>query len=199
MKYNLVILILISFNLTQNYSQVKDSNNLVYCGIDIRSTYIQGGNSLVGPVIGYSIKSKVLSYGINYEYAFSQTGAGIFTAGIAGKYSANNENIFDNTAKLKTSVVSLGLQSNFNLNNLSAKTIVPFAGLMIGYNYSVTNYDFENNIEDPLFPDTEKHSLYIFGQAGVRFFLSRTLALTLKAGSGNIDKGLIELGFDFRL
>jgi hypothetical protein len=199
MKCNLVILILISFNLTQNYSQVKDSNNLVYCGIDIPSTYIQGGNSLIGPVIGYSLKSKVLSYGINYEYAFAQNRAGIFTAGIAGKYSLNNEDVFDNTAKLKTSVISLGLQSNFNLNNLSSKAIVPFAGLMIGYNYSVTEYNFYNNIENPLYPDTKKHSLYILGQAGVRFFVSRRLALTLKAGSGNIDKGLIELGFDFRL
>lgn len=196
MQYNLLILILISFNLTQNYSQVKDSNNLVHCGIDISSTYIHENNSLLGPAIGYSIKSKVLSYGINYEYAFSQTGAGIFTAGIAGKYSSNNENIFDNTAKLKTSVVSLGLQSNFNLNNLSAKTIVPFAGLKIGYNYSVTEYIFGNSVENLMHPDTKKHSLYIFGQAGFRFFVSRGLALTIRAGSGNIDKSLLELGFD---
>ncbi len=198
MKYNLIILILISFNLTQNYSQVKDSNNPVHCDVDIPSTYIYENSSLLGPVIGYSLKSKVLSYGVNYEFAFAQNRAGIFTAGIAGKYSMYNEDIIDNTAKLKTSVISFGLQSNFNLNNLSSKSIVPFAGLMIGYNYSATEYNFNNSIENPLYPDAKKHSLYFFGQAGVRFFVSRSMALTIRAGSGNIDKSLIELGFDFR-
>ena len=198
MKYNLLILILISFNLTQNYSQVKDSNNLVHCDIDISDLYINECSSLIGPVMEYSLKSKVLSYGINYEYAFAQKKAGIFTAGITGKYSTDKEDIMDNTAKLKTSVISAGLQLNFNLNNLSAKSVVPFAGMVIGYNYSVTEYDFNSGIEDPLFPDTKKHSLYIFGQAGVRFFVSRSLAFTVRGGTGNIDKSLIGLGLDYK-
>ena len=198
MKYNLLILILISFNLTQNYSQVKDSNNLVHCDIDISDLYINECSSLIGPVMEYSLKSKVLSYGINYEYAFAQKKAGIFTTGITGKYSTDKEDIMDNTAKLKTSVISAGLQLNFNLNNLSAKSVVPFAGMVIGYNYSVTEYDFNSGIEDPLFPDTKKHSLYIFGQAGVRFFVSRSLAFTVRGGTGNIDKSLIGLGLDYK-
>ena len=198
MKYNLLILILISFNLTQNYSQVKDSNNLVHCDIDISDLYINECSSLIGPVMEYSLKSKVFSYGINYEYAFVQKKAGIFTAGITGKYSTDKEDIMDNTAKLKTSVISAGLQLNFNLNNLSAKSVVPFAGMVIGYNYSVTEYDFNSGIEDPLFPDTKKHSLYIFGQAGVRFFVSRSLAFTVRGGTGNIDKSLIGLGLDYK-
>ena len=199
MKYNLLILLLISLNLTQNYSQVKDSNNLVFCGIDISSAYLHNGNSLTGPSIGYSLKSKVFSYAVNYEYAFAQNRVGIFTAGISGKYSTNSEDIFENTAKLKTSDISLGLLCNFNLNNLSSKSIVPFAGLIIGYTYSVTKYNFTNNIENPLFPETKKHSLYFFGQAGVRFFVSRSLALTLRSGTGNIHKSVIELGFVFKL
>ena len=198
MKYNLIILILISFNLTQNYSQVKDSNNLVHCDIDISDLYINECSSLIGPVMEYSLKSKVLSYGINYEYAFAQKKAGIFTAGITGKYSTDKEDIMDNTAKIKTSVISAGLQLNFNLNNLSTKSVVPFAGMVIGYNYSVTEYDFNSGIEDPLFPDTKKHSLYIFGQAGVRFFVSRSLAFTVRGGTGNIDKSLIGLGLDYK-
>ena len=198
MKYNLLILILISFNLTQNYSQVKDSNNLVHCDIDISDLYINECSSLIGPVMEYSLKSKVLSYGISYEYAFAQKKAGIFTAGITGKYSTDKEDILDNTAKIKTSVISAGLQLNFNLNNLSTKSVVPFAGMVIGYNYSVTEYDFNSGIEDPLFPDTKKHSLYIFGQAGVRFFVSRSLAFTVRGGTGNIDKSLIGLGLDYK-
>lgn len=198
MKYNLLILILISFNLTQNYSQVKDSNNLVHCDINISDLYITECSSLIGPVLGYSVKSKVLSYGINYEYSFARKRAGIFTAGITGKYSTDKEDIIDNSAKLKTSVVSAGLQLNFNLNNLSAKNVVPFGGMVIGYSYSATEYEFNSGIENPLFPDTKKHSLYIFGQAGVRFFVSRVMALTLRAGTGNIDKSLLEFGFDLK-
>lgn len=199
MKYNLVILILISFNLTQNYSQVKDSNNLVHCGIDISDLSINECSSLMGPVIGYSLKSKVLSYGINYEYAFAQKKAGIFTAGVSGKYSTDKEDIIDNTAELKTSVISAGLQLNFNLNNLSANNVVPFAGMVLGYSYSLTEYNFNSGNENPLFPDTKKHSLYIFGQAGIRFFFSRSLAFTLKAGSGNIEKSMLVFGLDYRM
>lgn len=198
MKYNLLILILISFNLIQIYSQVKDSNNLVHCDIDISEEYINESNSLIGPVMGYSLKSKVLSYGINYEYAFAQKRAGIFTSGITANYSTNKEDIIDNTAQLKTSVLSIGLQLNFNLNNLSAKKVVPFAGMVIGYNYSATDYEFNSGIENPLFPDTKKHSLYIFGQAGVRFFVTRYMAFTIKGGTGNIDKSLVGLGLEYR-
>ncbi|HMQ79372.1 MAG TPA: hypothetical protein PKE39_05155 [Ignavibacteria bacterium] len=198
MKYNLVILILISFNLTQNYSQVKDSNNLVHCDINISDLYITECSSLLGPGIVYSLKSKVLSYGINYEYAFAQKKAGLFAAGFSGLYSSNSEDVFDNNAKLKTSVITLGLQCNFNLNNLSSKNIVPFAGLMIGYNYALTRYEFNSNTEDPFFPETKKHSLYIFGQAGVRFFVTRRLAVTIRTGSGNIDKSMLGFGFDYK-
>ena len=186
MKYNLVILILISFNLTQNYSQVKDSNNLVHCGIDIYDLSINECSSLMGPVIGYSLKSKVLSYGINYEYAFAQK-------------KATKTVLPAKPAELKTSVISAGLQLNFNLNNLSAKNVVPFAGMVLGYSYSLTEYNFNSGNENPLFPDTKKHSLYILGQAGVRFFISRSLALTLKAGSGNIEKSMLVFGLDYRM
>lgn len=199
MKYNLVILIIISFNLIQNYSQVKDSNNLVHCDIEITDLSINECSSLIGPVLGYSLKSRVISYGINYEYAFAQKNAGIFTAGVAGFYSSNSEEAFDNTAILKTSVITIGLQCNFSLNNLTSRSIVPFAGLMIGYNYSLTKFDFNENTANPLFPETKKHSLYIFGQAGVRFFVSRSLAFVIKAGSGNIDKSKLVFGMNYSL
>ncbi len=68
----------------------------------------------------------------------------------------------------------------------------------MGYNYALTKYEFNDNIVNPLFPKTKKHSLYFFVKAGARFFISRNIALTLSAGTGNIDKSLIELGFDYK-
>ncbi len=116
MKYILVISVILLINLTQNYSQLKDSNNLIVCGLEVIPGYLNEGNSLIGPVIGYSLKSKIINYGINYEYTFAQNNTGIFTAGISGKFSTSNEDILDNTANLKTENISFGLQCNFNLN-----------------------------------------------------------------------------------
>jgi hypothetical protein len=199
MKYILAISAILIINLTQNYSQLKDSNSLVYCGTDIIPLYIYEGSSLIGPVLGYSIKSKVVSYGINFEYAFVQNKTGIFTIGIAGKFNTNTEDILDNSARLKTTNITFGLQSNFNLNCLSSQSLIPFAGVLLGYNNSVTKYTFNNNFSNPLFPDTKKHMVYLFGQAGVRYFLSKYTAILLKIGSGNIDKSTLELGIDFKL
>lgn len=200
MKYFLVISAILFFNLTQNYSQEKDtSNHLIYCGTDIDPAYIYCGNSIAGPVIGYSLKSKILSYGLNYEYAFAQNKTGIFTFGARGKFSTDNKDVLDNSAKLKTQNISFGLQGNFNFNRLEAKSIIPYAGIILGYNYSVTEYNFNNGSTDPLFPDTKKHSFYIFGRAGIRFFLSQKIAINVSAGSGNIDKSALEVGIDIKL
>jgi hypothetical protein len=198
MKYILVISVILLINLTQNYSQIKDSNNLVYCGTDITPLFISEGSSLIGPVLGYSIKSKVVSYGINFEYAFAQNRTGLLTAGITVKFNTNNEDVLDNTAKIKTTSISFGLQSNFNFNYLPEKSIIPFLGLVLGYNNSVTKYTFNNNFSNPLYPDTKKHMVYLSGQAGVRFFLSQYSAIMLKLGTGNIDKSMLELGFDYK-
>jgi len=198
MKYNLFIVILISLNLTQIYSQLKDSNNLETGKFKSENLYLDNCNYILGPVVGYSLKSKVPVYGLNFEYAFAQNEKGIFTAGITGKYSTNKEDAIDNSAELTTQIVSFGLQSNFNLNRLSAKSVIPFAGVIIGYSYSKTQYIFNSGIENPLFPDTKKNSLYIHGQAGVRFFFSHNAAFNVRVGTGNIDKSLIEAGFDYK-
>ena len=199
MKYNLVFLIIISFNLTQNYSQLKDSNNVVFCGIEIENSFLKNGNLLIGPSLGYSLKSKVFSYGINIEKAFGQNHTGIFTAGITGKFSTHKEDAIENTAQLKTRNISFGLQGNFNFNLLKEKKIIPFAGVILGYNNSLTEYEFFSGTSDPLFPETKKHSFYIYGQAGIRFFFTDNAGLTLKAGTGNIYKsqleGAVELKF----
>ncbi len=199
MKSLLALSVFLLLNLTQIYSQEKDtSNHFVSCGIEIIPAYVWVTNNIIGPVLGYSLKSKVLSYGINYEYAFSQIKSGIFTAGIRGKFSSKNEDASGNSAVLKTKNISLGLQSNLNFNRLEPASLIPFIGIVIGYNYAVTEYNFNNGVNDPLFPDTKKHSLYIFGQAGIRFFLSEKTAITLRGGTGNIDKSMLEAGIDFK-
>lgn len=198
MKYNLFLLIIISLNLTQIYSQLKDSNNLETGKFKSENLYLDNCNFILGPFVGYSLKSKVPVYGLNFEYAFAQNDKGIFTAGFTGKYSTNKEDAIDNSAELKTKVISFGLQGNFNFNRLAAKSVIPYAGVIIGHSYSATQYSFKSGFENALFPDTKKNSLYIHGQAGIRFFFSRSAAFNIKVGTGSVDKSLIEAGFDFK-
>ncbi len=198
MKYNLFILLLISLNLTQIYSQLKDSKNLDSAAVRNERLYLNNCENLAGPVIGYSLKSAVITYGVNYERAFAQNNSGIFTAGVMGKFNTHKEELSGNQGELKTQNILMGLQGNFHLNKLSSPTVIPFIGILLGYNYSTTEYIYINNINNSLFPDTKKHSFYIYGQAGIRFFFSKNAAFSFRGGTGNIDKGIIEAGIDLK-
>lgn len=198
MKYLVLLTAILFLNLIQNYSQVKDSNSIIYHGTQINETYLYKGKSLIGPVIGYSIKSKIITYGINYEYAFRQNKTGIFTIGVAAKYNTAKEDILDNTAQIKTTNITFGFQGNFNFNRLAGKAFIPFAGLFIGYNNAAAKYSFNSAASNPGFQNSHKGALYFLGQAGIRYFFTKGAAIALKLTSGNINKGNLEFGVDIK-
>ncbi len=180
MKYFLVISVILLFNLTQNYSQLKE------------------GNHLAGVTLGYSSKSQNVIIGGNYEYELPQAGIGIFGIGAITRFWTYSEDILNNTVKLKYTNVTLGGQVNYNFNQISSGKFVPFVGLVLGYNNVSTKYTAYDNVSIIAYDQIYKSGLFMWGQGGFRYFFSNKAAGVLRLGLGNFDLSTIELGFDYK-
>lgn len=189
MRLLLLTLVLFLFNLTQNYSQLKDSS----CQNISVNSYLRQGDFTAGITAGYSFKSQVPSYGLNFDYSVHQLKIGLISIGLTGKYNSAVDENLDNATEIKTRNISAGITGKLNFNRLGIPAVIPFTGLVLGYNNSVTEYLINNNYGG-YFPDTHKHSFYILGQAGLQLFISKNLAFNLTFSSGNIDKGMFEGG-----
>ena len=204
MKYFIAAILMLCLNLIQNYSQLKEANNLYYLNSDAGNKksdigqYLYEGDNSAGVTIGFSMRSKILSYGITYEHYFSQGRLGLIGLGINGRFNTASEDILDNSAKLKTTNISGGIQLNYHFNTLTSAELVPFGGIVLGYNNSGTIYKFNSGSAPAGFENIHKGEVYFFGQAGIRYFFSRNAAVILVLGTGNTYKSAVDLGFDFK-
>lgn len=192
MKLLLIASALFLFNLTQIYSQLKDS----CCQNYSVNSYLKLEDFTAGITAGYSIKSKVPSYGINFDYMLYQVKAGLISIGTAGNFSSAAEENISSGFELKTRNITAGITGKIFFNRLGFSSIIPFAGVMLGYNNAVTEY-YGNNATG-YFPNTLKHSFYITGKTGLYFFVSNNLLLNINFSTGNIDKGILEGGISFK-
>ncbi|MCC6866673.1 MAG: hypothetical protein IT280_11000 [Ignavibacteria bacterium] len=202
MKYLLIILIF-TFNLIQNYSQLKETNNQQIVNREFGKTiqtekYLNEGNNSAGFTVGYSFRLKLINFGLNYEHFFSQSKIGLPGIGISVRYNTASEEILNNSAKLRTTNISGGVQLNYHFNTLKAQELIPFGGIVLGYNNAGTTYKFNSGIKPAGYDDIHKGQIFIFGQAGLRYFFSRKAAVILILGTGNTYKTAVELGFDFK-
>lgn len=193
MRLLLLTSVLILFNLTQIYSQLKDS----CCQNYSVNSYVRQGDFSAGITAGYSFKSQVPYYGFNSDYYLYQLRTGIISAGVIGKYNSGSEEIFSSGSKLKTSSLTAGLSGKLYFNRIGISSVIPFAGMVLGYNYSDTKYII-NDPYNKYFPDTHKHSFYFLGMAGLDFYINKNFAFNLIFSSGNIEKGIIEGGISFK-
>lgn len=194
MRLLLLTSVLILFNLTQIYSQLKDS----CCQNYSVNSYLKQGDLSASLTAGYSFKSKVPSFGLNIDYGVHQLKAGIISIGVSGRFNSSKEDLINTGSELKTRNITAGITGKLNFNRLESRSIIPYAGVLLGYNNTVTEYSV-NNIDEKYFPDTKKHSFYILGQAGAYFFINKNFAFNINFSSGNIEKGLFEGGFTIKL
>ncbi len=180
MKYFLVISVILFFNLTQNYSQLKE------------------GNHLAGVTLGFSSKSANVIFGGNYEYELPPAGIGIFGIGAMTRFWTYSEDILNKTVNLKYSNITLGGQVNYNFNQIASGKFVPFVGLVVGYNNVSTKYTAYDNVSIIGYDQTYKSGLFMWGQGGFRYFFTKKAAGVLRLGLGNFDLSTIELGFDYK-
>lgn len=205
MKYSIIIPVIILLNLTQIYSQLKEANSLFvkynsgkYSADTDIGQYLYECDNAAGFTIGYSLRSKILSYGINYEHFFTQSKTGLIGLGLTGRFNTNSEDILDNNVKLRTTNFSGGIQFNYHFNTLNVPEFIPFGGIVLGYNNAGTTYKFNSGTIPQGYEDIHKGQVYFFGQAGFRYFFCRSTAVILIIGTGNTYKSAVDLGFDVK-
>jgi hypothetical protein len=158
------------------------------------SAQLKERDNLLGGSLGFWARRNVPTFGINYENQVTQ--AGIGTVGLGGvfRFYTYSDNYPD--VDYKYSFVSLGFQANYNFNQIGDGRFVPFVGLVLGYNSVSSSYTTSSGRTYSNYAYTS--GMWVWGQAGFRYFFSPNVAGSVRLNGGNYDFNTIELGVDFR-
>lgn len=159
---------------------------------------IKQGDNLLGVSVGFWEKGNVPMFGLNFESHVSQLGSGTIGLGGLFRYYSYTFNYPNNDSR-KYSFSSIGFQANYNFTEIGDGKFVPYFGLVAGYN-NVTNTYTDVTNHGVYYSDVSYTSgLWVWGQVGMRYFFSPTVAGTIRLGFGNNDFNTLELGVDFKL
>jgi hypothetical protein len=138
-------------------------------------------DNLMGGTLGFWARNSSPTFGFNYENQLTQAGIGTLGLGALLRYSnfPNNDERFSN--------VFLGGQLNYNFNQIESGKFVPFIGLVLGFFSSSPNGS-----------SLRESGLWTWGQAGMRYFFSPSVAGVARFGLGNFNFNALELGVDFK-
>lgn len=180
MKYLTLAFCLLVFSCAVSNSQLKERDNLL--GVSLG---FWPANS--GPVIG-----------ANFENEVSQAGVGTFGLGGVFRYYTFGVTYFNGDSR-RYNFSSFGLQGNYNFNQIGDGRFVPFLGLVIGYNSVNSNYTAVRGNTVFVSDVSYTSGAWLWGQAGLRYFFSHSVAGSVRLGFGNHDFNTLELGLDFKL
>lgn len=164
----------------QSYSQLQEKDNTL------------GGS------LGFWAKGEVPMFGVNFESQLSQAGVGTLGLGAMFRYYSFT-NTYGNGDSRRYSFSSVGGQLNYNFNQIGDGKFVPFVGIVVGYNY--VNNRYTDVTRNAVYVSDVSYSsgAWLWGQTGLRYFFSPTVAGTVRVGFGNHDFNTVELGVDFKL
>jgi hypothetical protein len=155
------------------------------CLIVSSQAQLKEHDNLMGGTLGFWARNSSPTFGFNYENQVTQAGIGTIGVGALLRYS-NYANFPDNRAE-RFSNVFIGGQGNYNFNEIANGTFVPFLGLVLGF--------FSSSPSGNSFRES---GLWVWGQAGFRYFFSPAVAGVVRFGLGNFNFNALELGVDFK-
>ena len=171
---------------------------LFICVTGITNSQLREKDNLLGGTLGFWAKGNSPMLGVNFESEVVQ--AGIGTIGVGGLFRYYTfTNTYSNGNTRRYSFSSLGVQGNYNFNEIGNGSFVPFLGLVLGYNHVNTTY---TNIHGNLITETDityNSGAWMWAQGGFRYFFNNNVAGSVRAGFGNNDFNTLELGVDIKL
>lgn len=155
-------------------------------------------DNLLGFSLGFWPKGGVPTFGANFEHQLTQVGIGTVSLGGVFRYYSYTV-VYGNGDSRKYTFTSLGVQSNYNFNQIGDGKFVPFAGLVIGYNN--VNYTFTDVTHSGIFVSDISYAsgAWLWAQGGFRYFFSPSVAGAVRLGLGNFEFYNLEIGVDFKL
>lgn len=158
-------------------------------------SHLKEGDNLLGPTIGFWAKTSAPTFGLNYEHQMTQLGD-VATLSLGGvfRYTSFKDN-YPNEDYLEYNYITIGMQSNLNFNQIGDGKFVPFVGLVLGYNNINSTQVTKHGV---VYTASYSSGLWLWGQAGMRYFFTPKVAGVLRFGAGNFNFDVIELGVDFK-
>ncbi len=157
---------------------------------------LKEGDNILGPSFGLYTSPNVPTFGLNYEHQVTRLD-NFATLGLGGviRYTTFRDN-FPFADYNDYNYLTLGFQSNLNFNTIGDGSFIPFVGLVLGYN-NVSNSYVSNS--GRVYTSNYSSGLWIWGQAGFRYFFSPKVAGGIRIGAGNFNFNDLELSLDFKL
>ncbi len=146
----------------------------------------------VGPTLGLSFLGSTAQVGINYEYSLDLQNIG--AAGIGGifRYWGYSDKYLN--GQWNYSDILLGLQGNYHFS-IGDDKYDPWVGLVLAYDAGSVSWSGSND----KYTVPSNGGLFLGAQAGLRYWISPTLAIAGRFGFGNLSYGALEVGVDWKL
>lgn len=179
--------------------------SLIFIGLLFTSMFtfhsysqLQERDNMLGGSIGFWAKGEVPMFGVNFESQLSQAGVGALGLGAMFRHYSYT-NTYGNGDSRRYSFSSVGGQLNYNFNQIGDGKFVPFVGIVVGYNY--VNNRYTDVTRNAVYVSDVSYSsgAWLWGQTGLRYFFSPSVAGSVRVGFGNHDFNTVELGVDFKL
>ncbi len=155
-----------------------------------KAQFVNGGNYL-GPSIGFSFLGSTPEFGLNYEYGVELQNVG--TVGIGGifRYWGYSETFFD--GKWSYTNILIGAQGNYHFKIPESK-FDPYIGIVLAYDVGSTSWSGPYNYG----LSASAGGFWAAIQAGARYWITPTIALTARVSEGSISYGGLDVGVDFK-
>jgi len=164
----------------------------------ISYSQLKSANHIIGGSIGFSSYNSNAILGANYEYQLPQANTGLFAVGGVTRYWSFGEKLAENQGEIAYTNFAIGGQLNYNFNLIGSGKLVPFVGVVLGYNNVSTKYTSFNGKDLIGYDQTYKSGLFMWGQGGMRYFVNKKFAAAVRLGLGNFDLSTVEFGLDYR-
>jgi hypothetical protein len=157
---------------------------------------LREGDNLLGPSLGIYTTPSVPTFGLNFEHQVTQLD-NFATLGLGGvvRYTTFRDN-FPYSDYNDYNYFTVGFQSSLNFNNIGEGRFVPFVGLVLGYNNVGASYV---TYDGRVYTSSYSSGLWLWGQAGFRYFFTPKVAGGIRIGAGNFNFNALELSLDFKL
>jgi hypothetical protein len=170
---------------------------VIFLVTSISLAQFEASKSYLGPSIGFSFNGSVPQFGANYEYGMSLKEIGLSGSGKIGiggiiRYWRYSEDF--SLGKWSYTNILIGAQGNFHFQ--TSGKLDPWIGLVLAYNGGSVSWD---GPESKYLNEPSHGGLWLGGHAGIRYFLSPTLALSVHLGFGTLSYGALDVGIDLRL
>jgi hypothetical protein len=157
---------------------------------------LREGDNLLGGSIGLYTTPGVPTFGLNYENQVTRLGdVASLGLGAVLRYTTWRDN-FPYSDYNDYNYLTIGGQVNVNFNDIGEGKFVPFVGAVLGYNNVNNSYVSNRGV---VYTSNYSSGLWLWGQAGFRYFFSPKFAGGIRIGAGNFNFNTLELSFDFKL